>query len=206
MGHELVPFASASGSPDGSPGSQGSLGASDALRQFSLDGLARLAAGEKIDFVQELAKLAQVRAQGGTLTPPRGRKGTIPGLAEGEAPPVAQKILRAAHQQIGKPYVWGGETPGEGGFDCSGLIDWAFRQAGIDLPGRLTTYSAMKLGRSVKGKRYQPGDMVITNRGNHMVLYVGNGKVIAAPSRGQTVQYQSLERFAGQIVDVRRVL
>lgn len=119
---------------------------------------------------------------------------------------VVDRILAIAHAQVGKPYVWGGETPGEGGFDCSGLIDYAFKKAGIDLPGRLTTSTAMNLGKSVKGKRLRPGDWIITNGGNHMVMYVGNGKVIAAPQTGETVQYQPLSRFQGDIVDIRRFI
>lgn len=119
--------------------------------------------------------------------------------------PTLQKILAAADAQVGKPYVWGAESPQEGGFDCSGLIDWAYRQAGIDLPGRLTTYTAMRMGVSVKGKQMQPGDWLITNGGKHMVMYVGNGKVIAAPRTGLTVRYQPISDFEGDIVDVRRV-
>ena len=115
-------------------------------------------------------------------------------------------MLAAAEAQIGKPYVWGGESPGEGGFDCSGLIDWAFKQAGIDLPGRLTTQSALQLGRSVKGQKLRPGDMIITNGGRHMVLYRGGGQVIAAPHTGAVVRYQPLSDFSGSIVDIRRVL
>ena len=119
---------------------------------------------------------------------------------------LSKKILTAAHSQVGKPYVWGAESPAEGGFDCSGLIDWAYKQAGIDLPGRLTTYTAKTLGKSVKGQSLQPGDMVITNGGEHMVMYVGDGQVIAAPHTGTVVQYQPLSRFDGDIVDVRRVI
>lgn len=124
-----------------------------------------------------------------------------------DASPVAQQILTIAGKQVGKPYVWGGESPDEGGFDCSGLIDYAFRQAGVKLPGgRLTTWSMMKMGQSVKGQSFRPGDWIITNGGKHVVMYAGNGKVIAAPRRGEVVQYQPLSRFNGQIVDVRRIL
>ena len=76
----------------------------------------------------------------------------------------------------------------------------------MDFPGRLTTYSILKLGRSVKGKPLRPGDMVVVNHGKHVVLYVGGGKVAAAPHQGEPVQYQDLSRFTGSIVDVRRVL
>lgn len=142
----------------------------------------------------------EARSTGGTAVP-LGQEG----IQYETDDPTLQKILAAADAQIGKPYVWGAESPEEGGFDCSGLIDWAYRQAGIDLPGRLTTYTAMRMGVSAKGKPLQPGDWLITNGGKHMVMYVGNGKVIAAPRRGTTVRYQPVSDFEGDIVDVRRV-
>jgi cell wall-associated NlpC family hydrolase len=64
----------------------------------------------------------------------------------------------------------------------------------------------MKVGYSVKGKKLQPGDMVIMKGIGHMVMYVGGGKVIAAPRRGEPVQYQPLSRFRGDIADIRRLL
>lgn len=112
--------------------------------------------------------------------------------------------IEIAKRQIGKPYVWGAESP-EQGFDCSGLLDYAFKQAGIKIPGRLTTQSAMRLGQSVRGMPMKPGDWLITNGGKHMVMYVGNGQVIAAPHKGETVQYQPVDRFKGSIMDVRRL-
>lgn len=157
---------------------------------------------DPVDLVLSIRE-AEDRARqfGGTTVPPVSWQENGPPLPRG----VVGKVLAAAHSQLGKPYVWGGESPQEGGFDCSGLIDWALRQAGIDVPGRLTTYSAMKLGRSVKGKKLKPGDMIITNGGKHMVLYVGGGRVIAAPRRGEVVQYQPLSAFRDSIVDVRRI-
>lgn len=112
--------------------------------------------------------------------------------------------LQIAVKQLGKPYVWGAESP-ELGFDCSGLIEYAFEQAGIKTPGRLTTWTIANYGKSVKGQQFQPGDMILTNKGKHVVLYLGDGKVIAAPRRGEPVQIQPVSRFNGQIVDVRRV-
>jgi cell wall-associated NlpC family hydrolase len=173
-------------------------------RQGALMILQQVAQTGKVDPVGLLNLAAEFRANetGGTTAPPVTRRG---GAYKTDNKTV-NTILAAAHAQIGKPYVWGGESPGEGGFDCSGLIDWAYRQAGIDLPGRLTTRSAMKVGYSVKGKKLQPGDMVIMKGIGHMVMYVGGGKVIAAPRRGEPVQYQPLSRFRGDIADIRRLL
>lgn len=148
---------------------------------------------------------AHVNTQyGGTTSPPLSSKtGNVPGVADPHTPKVIQNVLKIAHDQIGKPYVWGADTP-EKGFDCSGLIEYAYEKAGIPTPGRLTTYTMAKLGKSVKGEKYLPGDWVITNGGKHVVMYVGKGKVIAAPHTGEVVQYQDLSRFKGDIVDVRR--
>lgn len=133
------------------------------------------------------------------------------GQTEVEAPQALGKVanpklaaaISIAEQQVGKPYVWGAESPSQG-FDCSGLLDYAFKRAGYQIPGRLTTQSAARLGKSVKGQPMQPGDWLITNGGEHMVMYVGNGRVIAAPHTGTVVQYQPVSRFQGSIVDVRR--
>ncbi len=141
---------------------------------------------------------------GGSLKPPISSKtGNVPGVSDPTTPKAIQRVLAIAHDQIGTPYVWGASTP-KSGFDCSGLIEYAYEKAGIPTPGRLTTYSMMKLGKSVKNDQYRPGDWVITNGGKHVVMYVGKGKVIAAPHTGEVVQYQPISRFKGDIVDVRR--
>jgi cell wall-associated NlpC family hydrolase len=141
---------------------------------------------------------------GGSLKPPISSKtGNVPGVSDPTTSKSMQRVLAIAHDQIGTPYVWGASSP-KAGFDCSGLIEYAFEQAGIRTPGRLTTQSMMKLGKSVKKEQYRPGDWVITNGGKHVVMYVGKGKVIAAPHTGEVVQYQDLSRFKGDIVDVRR--
>jgi len=130
----------------------------------------------------------------GSLTPPRTA-----------LPPATQtgaNLVSLASRQLGQPYVWGGESRKEGGFDCSGLVDWAMRQQGYQGP-RLTTYSIAKLGASVKGQKLRPGDLILTHNYGHVVIYAGGGKVIAAPHTGTVVQYQPLSQF--QIDDVRRV-
>ena len=157
-------------------------------------------------YAQLIQSESRANAFGGTIKAPVSPKtGVQPGIASAKTSGTMKRVLEIAHQQIGKPYVWGAESPAEGGFDCSGLIDYSLRQAGVKLPGRLTTWSMAKLGESVKGKGYEPGDWIITNSGKHVVMYVGNGKVIAAPRRGEVVQYQNLDRFRGDIVDVRRI-
>lgn len=110
------------------------------------------------------------------------------------------KVTKIAATQLGKPYVFG-SGPGVDSFDCSDLIQWAYKQVGIKLPR--TTFDQIKVGRSVKGKKLRPGDLVFPSN-HHVVMYVGHGKVIAAPHTGTVVQYQDLSSF-GDLLDVRRV-
>jgi cell wall-associated NlpC family hydrolase len=114
------------------------------------------------------------------------------------------KALQIARNQLGKPYVWGGVGPR--GFDCSGLIEYAFEKAGIKTPGRMTTGTMINLGKAVPFGKMQPGDWLVRHDGDqqHVVMYVGNGKVIAAPHTGEVVQYQDASSFTGQGWHARR--
>ena len=124
--------------------------------------------------------------------------GTVQDFGGGDHPnPKIAQALAVAKQQIGKPYVWGATNP-KVGFDCSGLIEYAFETAGIKTPGRLTTGPMAKMGKKIGWKNVQPGDWIVRDSGGsgHVVMYVGNGQVIAAPRTGEVIQYQPLSRFA----------
>jgi len=165
--------------------------------------------GDVASFSQGLLGLAQQRkiamAQqqvASTLPPMVDAHGSVAhpkAIQNGEG----SHSVQLAAKQIGQPYVWGGESRKEGGFDCSGLIDWTMRQQGYNGP-RITTTNALKMGVHVNKDQIQPGDWIIANNGEHMVMYAGNGKVIAAPHTGTVVQYQPLSHFTN-ITDIRRV-
>lgn len=125
-------------------------------------------------------------------------QGAINGGAGGKTPGAvgqgANTAVRLAAKQIGTPYVWGGETPGKG-FDCSGLIQFAWGAAGVKLPR--TAAEQGKAGKPVSFKNLKPGDGIVAKDGHHIVMYAGNGRVIAAPHTGTTVQYQPLKNFLG---------
>lgn len=114
---------------------------------------------------------------------------------------VVDSVLAAAHDQVGKPYVFG-SGPDTSSFDCSDLIQWAYKQVGIDIPR--TTFDQINVGQAVNPKNLKPGDLVFPSN-HHVVMYVGGGKVIAAPHTGTVVQYQPLSRF-GNIVAARRIV
>ena len=97
----------------------------------------------------------------------------------------AKKIVAAAYSQIGVPYVWGGTTPGVG-LDCSGLTQYCYRVAGISI-GR-TTGPQSSGGMQVSNP--EPGDIVCYP--GHVGIYVGNGRMIAAPQPGEYVKEQAV--------------
>jgi peptidoglycan DL-endopeptidase CwlO len=186
------------------------LDGSDPIAAMARDNLAEIGRTGKVNAERQLSKLVSAAEQaaqrwGGTTVAASSKPATgnaPPPPPSGRTPQVS-RALQIAKAQIGKPYVWGAASPGVG-FDCSGLIEYAFEQAGIKTPGRLTTWTMRNLGVSVPANHVQPGDWVITNGGKHVVMYAGNGQVIAAPHRGEVVQYQDFSRFTGDIVDIRR--
>ncbi|MBX6768272.1 MAG: C40 family peptidase [Actinomadura rubrobrunea] len=121
-------------------------------------------------------------------------------------------VIEAARSRLGWPYVWGGESEAEGGYDCSGLMQYAFAQAGIRLP-RVAADQA-RAGWVIPFEKARPGDLLIwandpTAPGyiSHVALYIGGGKMIAAPRRGTVVQVQDVyfRNFRGAVrVNPRR--
>ncbi|GAA5702381.1 hypothetical protein Save01_03198 [Streptomyces avermitilis] len=98
----------------------------------------------------------------------------------------AGAAVAAARSALGRPYVWGANGPG--GFDCSGLMQWAYAQAGVGLPR--TSQEQRYAGRQVPLSQAQPGDLVVyRSDAGHVGMYVGNGQVIHAPYPGAPVRY-----------------
>ncbi|MGH9108907.1 MAG: NlpC/P60 family protein [Acidimicrobiales bacterium] len=115
---------------------------------------------------------------------------------------VAAAALGAAESQLGIPYVWGGETPGRG-FDCSGLTQWAWAQAGVSIP---RTSQAQYAGLSkvwtsattLTLSSLQPGDLFLydnldgTGTVDHVAMYAGGDTLIQAPFTGTVVSYHPI--------------
>ncbi|MCX4968848.1 NlpC/P60 family protein [Streptomyces sp. NBC_00654] len=106
--------------------------------------------------------------------------GVLPGSPRGMA------AVAAATRALGRPYVWGAEGPS--GFDCSGLMRWAYAQAGVGLPR--TSQAQRYAGRMVPLSQARPGDLVAYRAdASHIGMYVGNGQVIHAPYPGARVRF-----------------
>lgn len=105
-------------------------------------------------------------------------------------PTRAERAIEAAYAELGKPYVWGAVGPY--GFDCSGLMQHVWEQAGVMLPR--TSQEQAEAGPSVPLSGIQPGDLVIYFAGQtHVGMYVGDGLVIHAPRPGSVVQFAALQ-------------
>ncbi|WP_406860478.1 NlpC/P60 family protein [Streptomyces sp. HUAS MG47] len=123
-----------------------------------------------------------------------GRDGELPPLAGlGASSSRAAAAVMAARSAVGKPYVWGATGPS--GFDCSGLMVWSYRQAGVSLPR--TSQAQRYAGRQVPLSQARPGDLV-TYRGDasHVAIYAGNGQVIHAPYPGARVRYDPVNMMS----------
>jgi cell wall-associated NlpC family hydrolase len=119
-----------------------------------------------------------------------------------------QHVVHIASKYIGTPYVWGGASPG--GFDCSGLVQYCYKQIGVHLDR--TTWDQVKEGHAVQWGHFQPGDLIFSNfegpgaGATHVVIYAGHGQVIAAPHTGGHVEYESVDVFKPYFMGARRVV
>ncbi|MEV8534615.1 NlpC/P60 family protein [Streptomyces sp. NPDC051211] len=115
------------------------------------------------------------------------RAGALPDMSSaGPTSGRAAAAVMAARAAVGRPYVWG--STGPSGFDCSGLMVWSYRQAGVSLPR--TSQAQRYAGRRVPLSEARPGDLVTyRSDASHVGMYVGNGQVIHAPYPGAPVRY-----------------
>ncbi|OKK19246.1 hypothetical protein AMK16_13970 [Streptomyces sp. CB00455] len=116
-----------------------------------------------------------------------GRADALPDPSAGGLPAGrAATAVMAARSAVGRPYVWG--STGPSGFDCSGLMVWSYRQAGVSLPR--TSQAQRYAGRRVPLSQARPGDLVTyRSDASHVAMYVGNGQVVHAPYPGARVRY-----------------
>jgi cell wall-associated NlpC family hydrolase len=120
------------------------------------------------------------------------------------APTLGERAATIALDAVGVPYRWGGSSPASG-FDCSGLVYWAYGRLGVDLPH--SSYALHDLGRRVARSRMEPGDVLFFSGLGHVGLYLGEGRMVHAPQSGRSVEVVTLRRshYGGRLVAARRV-
>ena len=116
---------------------------------------------------------------------------------------LAQRAVTIARGQLGVPYRWGGASPA--GFDCSGLVMYAFAQVGVSLPHNAAMQYAY--GSAVSRSALAPGDVVFFNGLGHNGIYIGGGQFIHAPHTGDVVKISGLNDswYASTYVGARRM-
>jgi len=121
-----------------------------------------------------------------------------------EIVPAGERAAQIALQAVGVPYRWGGESLSSG-FDCSGLVRWAYGRIGIELPH--SSYALYSEGRRVSGTRLEPGDVLFFEGLGHVGLYLGRGRMVHAPRSGRDVEIVSLggSNYGSRLIGARRV-
>ena len=109
-----------------------------------------------------------------------------------------------ALEAVGVPYRWGGTSPATG-FDCSGLVRWAYLRVGVDLPHN--SHALYGVGREVPRSRMEAGDVLFFSGLGHVGLYLGEGRMVHAPYSGKDVEIVALgdSHYGRRLVGARRV-
>jgi cell wall-associated NlpC family hydrolase len=127
----------------------------------------------------------------------------VSNLALAKAPSAAaEKAVRFALDQVGKPYSWGSSGPYS--YDCSGLTMAAWAHAGVSLPH--SAADQYNYGTHVPLSALLPGDLVFFYQPiGHVTIYIGNGMMVSAPTEGQDVSVVPLSAFNGSITGATRL-
>ena len=132
---------------------------------------------------QPIRTVESIPHQGVSKNPPLSPANQAAGLS----------VVNAARSLLGTPYRFGGSSPK--GFDCSGLVTYVYRQAGIQIPR--TSSDQYQDSQKVALTQLQPGDLLFFRLSppkiSHVAIYAGDGRFIHAPSSGKYVSYASLE-------------
>ena len=163
-------------------------------------------AAEKAASLRAAEATRQLQAQS-TAPPAVATVVGAPAAADTGATPTApppstlgEAAVSMALKELGTPYVWGGAAPG--GFDCSGLVSWAYAQAGLGgLPH--FTGALWASGTHISSSELAPGDLVFYNGLNHVGMYIGGGNFVEAPHTGDVVKISSMSSRSGFVGAVR---
>ena len=113
-------------------------------------------------------------------------------------------VVAVAKKYIGVPYVWGGTNPATG-MDCSGFTQRVFKDLGVEIPRVVS--DQMRQGTPVASlAEAKPGDLLVSFGGNHISIYLGNGKAIDAPVPGKTIQIRDAWEQQSNLTSIRRIV
>lgn len=101
---------------------------------------------------------------------------------------VGRRAAALARRELGRPYLWGGETPR--GFDCSGLVQWVYGRLGVRLPR--VSFDQYRAGPHPARRQLRVGDLVFFNHHEHVGIYIGQGRLVQAPHSGLRVMISPL--------------
>jgi cell wall-associated NlpC family hydrolase len=172
--------------------------------------IAQLLAQQRARSLQ-MAQIAQARLSSSQREAAQQAQGTVVGATaatpEGVtvAPPSQYGgVVGVAMSYLGVPYAWGGASPG--GFDCSGLVMYAYSKVGVSLPH--SSYAQYGVGVPVSKDQLQAGDLVFFDGLGHVGIYIGGGQFVHAPHTGDVVKVSSLGEswYASSYVGARRIL
>ena len=174
--------------------------AAEAARQLQLARVARerLAAQTQSQSQPQSPSQSQASAS----APVVGASASTPEGSSVAPPSTHGGVVGVAMRYLGVPYVWGGSTPR--GFDCSGLVMYAFAQIGVSVPH--SSYAQYGMGTPVSMSQLQAGDLVFFAGASHVGIYIGGGQFIHAPHTGDVVKISSLTGwYASEFAGGRRL-
>jgi murein DD-endopeptidase len=136
----------------------------------------------------------------------------VAGCASNPAAPVtdpasAERAAGHAMKMVGKPYRYGGSSPA--GFDCSGLVQYSYKQAGVALPR--STDDLLRTSTPLRGMHLRRGDLLFFDqegkKKSHVGIYLGEGRFVHAPSSGKAVRTDRLDSpyWKKHLAEARRV-
>jgi cell wall-associated NlpC family hydrolase len=129
---------------------------------------------------------------------------TAPATVPASGAATGNDVVAVAKKYIGVPYVWGGTNPATG-MDCSGFTQRVFKDLGIEIPRVVS--DQMRQGTPVASlAEAKPGDLLVSFGGNHISIYLGNGKAIDAPVPGKTIQIRDAWEQQSNLTSIRRIV